>query len=148
MGLDPAESHGISMNGLLQDFPFVADDVGLEGLEELGNIGDIGDRGDVGEVGELGGIGASLGDSYALPIWACVAMGSSVFIEALSSSSIPNKVVRSEYEFSIELTRVVLERMVSASEVLELVEVIVDIVISDALSEPEYDDAATPISCL
>ncbi|KAI4641474.1 uncharacterized protein J4E79_011681 [Alternaria viburni] len=142
MGLDPAESHGISMNGLLQDFPFVADDVGLEGLEELVNIGDIGDRGDVGEVGELGGIGASLGDSYALPIWACVAMGSSVFIEALSSSSIPNKVVRSEYEFSIELTRVVLE------QVLELVEVIVDIVISDALSEPEYDDAATPISCL
>ena len=41
-----------------------------------------------------------------------------------------------------------LERMVSASEVLELVEVIVDMVISDALSEPEYDDAATPISCL
>jgi hypothetical protein len=75
-------------------------------------------------------------------------VGSNVCIEELSSSSIPNKVVRSEYELSIELTRVVPERIVSASEVLELVEAMVDIVISDALSEPEYDDAAMPTSCL
>jgi hypothetical protein len=77
-----------------------------------------------------------------------VIIGSSVFIEELSSSSIPCKVVRSEYEFSIEFTRVVPERIVSVSEVLELIELIVDIVISDALSEPEYEDAATPASCL
>ena len=41
-----------------------------------------------------------------------------------------------------------LERIVSVSEVLELIELIVDIVISDALSEPEYEDVAMPTSCL
>jgi hypothetical protein len=64
-------------------------------------------------------------------------------IDALSSSSIPDNVVRSEYEFSIEFTRVILLRIVSVSELLEL---IVDIVrsdaILDALSEPECEDAA------
>ena len=75
-------------------------------------------------------------------------MGSNVRIEELSSSSIPSKVVRSEYEFNIELNRVVPDRIVSVSEVFELIELIVDIVIRDALSEPEYEDVATPRSCL
>jgi hypothetical protein len=84
------------MNGLLHDFAFVADGFGLEGLDGRRNIGDVGDRGDIGDVGELGGMGASLEKSYDLPTSRGVTMGSSVFIEELSSSSIPDKVVRSE----------------------------------------------------
>lgn len=76
--------------------------------------------------------------------------GSTVRIEALSSSEIPASVMRSEYELTIEFTRVIEEverRIVSASDA----ELIVDIVRSDATldprSEPEVDDPACPKSC-
>lgn len=151
--------HGYKRNGLAQGLNLPADDVGLDGLLDRApaNVGDVGDLrgpfevGEIGEVGDAGGIGAFLGDSYDVLMNGGVAC-STVRIEALSSSSIPDKVVRSEeYGFSIELTRVkdvVDDRIVSVS----LPELIVDIVRSDAileaLSEPDVDEGAIPMSCL
>ena len=131
--------------------PFLFDeelgrDDGLDGSTK--KVGDVRDRGDVGEVGEFGGMGAFLGDSYDVLTYVGVDC-SIVRIDALSSSSIPDNVIRSEYEFSIEFTRVLPLRIVSVSELLEL---IVDIVrsdaILDALSESECEEAAMPMSCL
>jgi hypothetical protein len=145
-------AQGSRRNGLLLLQPFTLSeeelgrDDGLDGFVK--KVDDVGDRGEVGDVGELGGMGAFLGDSYEVLTDGGVDC-SIVRIDALSSSSIPYNVVRSEYEFRIEFTRVILLRIVSASELLEL---IVDIVRSDAileaLVESEYEDAAMPMSCL
>tara|TARA_R110002003_G_scaffold111_17_gene9528 strand:- start:3302 stop:3742 length:441 start_codon:yes stop_codon:yes gene_type:complete len=143
-------------NGLLQGFTFCDRESALEGLVGrsalVGDDGGLMNRGEVGEVGELGGIGAFLGDSYAVLTYGGVGP-STVRIEApSSSSSLSPKGDRSEYEFRIEDTLVVLEevdsRMVSVSDAKELVvELIVDIVRSDAALDAE-SDVAKPMSCL
>lgn len=69
-----------------------------------------------------------------------------VIIDALSSSSIPESVIRSEYRLTSEVIRLIDGsdmRIVSASEL----ELIVDMVRKDTLSESECD-AAIPASCL
>lgn len=157
-----ANFHGYKRNGLAQGLYLLADEVGLDGLvgRTPANVGDFGDFGDVGdprgpldpgEMGDAGGMAAFLGVSYDVLMKGGVTR-STVRTEALSSSSIPDSVVRSEeYGLNVELARmkeVVDERIVSVS----LPELIVDIVRSDAmldaLSEPEVEDCAIPMSCL
>lgn len=90
---------GNSRNGLLHDLTFCAEDVGLEGLEgRTEKVGEVGDRIARGDVGGLtGGIGALLGASYDVLMNGGGGGCSTVWIEALSSSSsIPDNVERSE----------------------------------------------------
>lgn len=90
---------GSRRNGLVHGLNFCAEEFGLEGLNgramDVGDTGDVGDLGSPGEVGEPGGIGAFLGDSYDVLMNGGVGC-SNVRIEALSSSSIPESVIRSE----------------------------------------------------
>ena len=126
-------AQGNKRNGLLLLHAFTFfDELGLDNVI-VGSAKkfEVGDRGDVGEVGALGGMGAFLGDSYDVLTNGGVDC-SIVRIDALSSSSIPDNVILSEYEFKIEFTRVIPDRIVSASELLELM---VDIVRSDAILE-------------
>lgn len=71
-----------------------------------------------------------------------------VMIDALSSSSMPDNVIRSEYKLTSEVIRLMEGsdmRMVSASEL----ELIVDMVLSETRSESECEDAKKPASsCL
>ena len=126
-------AQGNKRNGLLLLHAFTLfDELGLD-IVLVGSAKEFedGDSGDVGEVGALGGMGAFLGDSYDVLTNGGVDC-SIVRIDALSSSSIPDNVILSEYEFKIEFTRVIPDRIVSASELLELM---VDIVRSDAILE-------------
>jgi len=84
-------------NGLFHGFTFTEDELGADGLCERVNTGVVGDCGNLGEVGEPGGRGAFLGDSNDVSMCGGVRLdGSMVRIEAPSSSSISNNVVRSE----------------------------------------------------
>jgi hypothetical protein len=118
---------------------------------DVRGLGLRGEVGEVGEVGELGGIGAFLGDSYDVLMKGGVGR-SIVRIESPSSSEISDSAERSEYEFSMEDIAVLSEavdiRIVSVSEVVELIEDMVDIVRSEAALESPSEDAARPISCL
>lgn len=136
------------MNGLLQDL-ILCCEVGLVGLwggliAEL----DIMGRGLLGDVGEPGGIGAFLGD------WKDVLMNggsgpSIVRMEAASDSDMSDSVARSEYESSIDVKPVASDevdiRIVSVSESVELM---VDIVRSEAALESPSEEGANAMSCL
>jgi hypothetical protein len=145
-------------NALFQGFnlcPEAVERVGLQGGSE--KLGDDGHFGDEGERGGLNGavLGAASYDSSMYDIASCLV----VRIDASSSSEMPESVVRSEYELDIDPTLVkddAEKRIVSASEpeaelTVDMVD-IVDMVRSDAMldrrSEPEFDDAVSPISCL
>jgi hypothetical protein len=137
------------MNGLLQDL-ILCCEVGLVGL--CGGLmaePDVTGRGLLGEVGELGGIGALLGDSYVFVLM-CGGVGLSIVrMESASESETPDRVARSEYESSIDVMPVTSDevdiRIVSVSESVEL---IVDIVRSEAALESPSEDGANAISCL
>lgn len=130
-------------NGPFQDFFWL--ELCLDGLD-----GRSPERGDVGvrvAVGEAGGL--INGGSRGVGLYDVGSGGSTVRIDALSSSEIPARVIRSEYALTIEFTREIDEvdsRMVSVSDA----ELIVDIVRSDAMlearSEPEVDEPAGPKS--
>jgi hypothetical protein len=133
---------------LFHGFILVADELSLDdGLDGRVEKGDVGDRGVSGDVGELSGMGGLLGASHE--VLTCGALGRfTVLIEAPSSSSIPANVDRSEYEFRVEFTRVIPDRIVSVSELELIVDIVRNDAILDALPEPECEDAAIPLSCL
>ena len=136
-------AQGSRRKGLFQGLNFWVEDPGRDRLE--GRVLEVGDPGEVGEVGEPGGIGAFLGDAYNVSTKGGVG-GSIVRIEAPSSSSIPDNVVRSEYEVSRDGVD---KRIVSASELELIVDIVRSDAILDALSESECDDvAARPTSYL
>lgn len=145
------EAQGSRRRGLLQDLNLPAEELGLDGLAGRPmEVGDVGEVGMPGEVGDPGGMGALLGSSYDVLMKNGLA-GSTVLIEALSSSSSSDKGARSECEFMTELTRVkdvVDDLIVSVS----LPELIVDIVrrdtALDAVSESVVIVGAMPASCL
>jgi hypothetical protein len=137
---------------LLQDLTFCEDEFSLDGLGGVSIVEwDVMGLGVRGEVGELGGIGAFLGDSYDVLMKDGLGL-SIVRIESPSSSETSDSAERLEYEFSIEDIAVLSEavdiRIVSVSEVVELIVDMVDIVRSEAALESPSEDAATPISCL
>ena len=143
-------TQGMRKNALFQGF-VLAEDVGRVGLQgALAESGELGHCVDVGESGGLSDTASCCTVSYDAAM--CdIACGLVVRIDASSSSEMPDSVVRSEYEAASELTLVIEDaekRIVSASEP----ELKVDMVRSEAMldrrSEPEFDDVASPMSCL
>lgn len=138
-------AQGMRKKGPFQDF-FWLEELDLDGLD-----GRSAKRGDVGvlvAVGEAGGL--TKGGSRGVGLYE-VGGGSTVRMDALSSSEIPARVMRSEYELTIEFARVIDElerRIVSVSDDELIVDSVRRDAMLDARSEPEVDDPALPKSCL
>lgn len=86
------EAQGMRKNGPFQDF-FWVEELGLDGLD--GRSEERGELGILVAVGEAGGL-LTRGGSLGVRLYEAGSGGSTVRIEALSSSEIPVRVMRSE----------------------------------------------------